>query len=110
MRASDVRAILLETGMPVAYRNWVGTEGGAPPPRPYLVYYSEGIDALYADEVNYVDMTLWCAELYMDQKNEETERLVEHALAAHEISYSKQEVGPVSDGAPLLIKYRFQTI
>lgn len=110
MKASDVRAILLETGMPVAYRNWIGTEGGAPPPRPYLVYYSESVDALYADGVNYANTTLWCAELYMDQKSEEMERLVEHALTVQEIAYSKQEVGPVSDNAPLLIKYRFQTI
>ena len=110
MSAKDVRAMLLQTGLPVAYRNWIGVDGAQPPPRPYLIYYEEGDDSLCADDGNYVQIVHWCAELYVDAKNEQLEKAVANAIASCELPYAKDEVGPTADDAPLLITYRFQTI
>lgn len=80
------------------------------PPRPYLIYYEEGEDSLCADDGNYVQIVHWCAELYVDAKNEQLEKAVANAIASCELPYAKDEVGPTADDAPLLITYRFQTI
>lgn len=110
MRAQGIFGLLAATGLPVAYRNWVGTDGGAPPARPYLVYYEEGTSDLYADDGNYASVKQWCVELYTDQKDEKSEAAVEAALKGAEIACSKNEVGPAADKAPLLTTYRFQTL
>lgn len=110
MKAKDVRNMLMETGIPVAYQNWSGNDGSEPPPLPYLVYYAEGETTLYADDGNYTDQTQWCLELYVECKTEQLEAEIESVLSSREIPFLKNEVGPVSQGAPLLITYRFQTI
>ena len=110
MNIEGVYRLLQEVGLPVAYRSWVGQDGGTPPDRPYLIYYFEDTDPFPADDSVYITQNSWCVELYVDHKNPSIEIAIEELLSSKEILFAKHEVGPVADAAPLLITYRFQTI
>lgn len=106
MGRSDIFALLKATGLPVTYRTW---GGAAPPPLPYIAYFYVGDSDLAADDSNYCEVARWCAELYSEAKDDESEASIALQLGRNETPYSKNEVGPI-DGDKFMVAFYFTTI
>ena len=64
---------------------------GEAPETPYMIYLTPGINALYADGINFfsfLDITL---EVYLDKKTPDIEKQVESVLKDSRIAYEKEE-------------------
>lgn len=89
MRYAEVTNILANIGLPLAYREFKDQTQKV---LPYIVYFYDGSDDMYADNINYQEIPGLRIELYTKDKDYATERMVEAALKAAEIAYSKDEV------------------
>ena len=78
-----------ETGLPFAYDHFA--EGASPAP-PFITFLIPASNNFSADGKVYWKITEVHIELYADEKNPETEALVEDVLDAHGIFYDKTEV------------------
>ena len=85
----DLMQLMEEIGLPFAYDHFA--EGESPVP-PFITFLLPGSDNFAADGKVYLKINEVHIELYTDEKNPETEALVESALDAHEIFYDKTEV------------------
>ena len=85
----ELLTIVQEIGLPNAYDHFA--EGESPDP-PFLLYLLPGSDNFAADGRVYLKVDVVHIELYTDEKNPETEALVETALDNHGIFYDKTEV------------------
>lgn len=85
----DLMDLLSETGLPFAYDHFA--EGESPEP-PFITFLIPASDHFSADGVVYLKVDVVHIELYTDEKNPETEALVETALDNHGIFYEKTEV------------------
>ena len=82
-------SIMEEMGIPFAYDHFA--EGESPEP-PFLCFFSPGSDNFAADGRVYFKIDTVHIELYTDEKNPETENLVEAVLDERGIFYDKTEV------------------
>ena len=85
----DLMQLMEEIGLPFAYDHFAEGESPAPP---FITFLLPGSDNFAADGKVYWKITEVHIELYSDEKNPETEALVEDVLDAHEIFYDKSEV------------------
>ena len=85
----DLMDLLAETGLPFAYDHFA--EGESPDP-PFITFLIPGADNFAADGTAYLKIDVVHIELYTDEKNPETEALVETVLDGHGIFYDKSEV------------------
>ena len=85
----DLMQLMEEIGIPFAYDHFA--EGESPDP-PFITFLLPGSDNFAADGKVYLKIDEVHIELYTDEKNPETEALVEDVLDAHEIFYDKTEV------------------
>ena len=85
----DLMQLMEEIGLPFAYDHFA--EGESPVP-PFITFLLPGSDNFAADGKVYLKIDEVHIELYTDEKNPETEALVEDVLDAHEIFYDKSEV------------------
>ena len=85
----DLMQLMEEIGLPFAYDHFA--EGESPVP-PFITFLLPGSDNFAADGKVYLKINEVHIELYTDEKNPETEALVEAVLDAHEIFYDKSEV------------------
>jgi hypothetical protein len=85
----DLMQLMEEIGLPFAYDHFA--EGESPDP-PFITFLLPGSDNFADDGKIYWKITEVHIELYTDEKNPETEALVEAVLDAHEIFYDKSEV------------------
>lgn len=86
MARRDIAAVLASTGLPVVYREW---PDGSTPTFPCIRYASEGSGDFVADDSNYLKVDKWSATLVSEWKDDDSEELVESALASAGIVYSK---------------------
>ena len=85
----NLMQLMEEIGLPFAYDHFA--EGESPVP-PFITFLLPGSDNFAADGKVYLKINEVHIELYTDEKNPETEALVEAVLDAHEIFYDKSEV------------------
>ena len=85
----DLMQLMEEIGLPFAYDHFA--EGESPNP-PFITFLLPGSDNFAPDGKVYWKINEVHIELYTDEKNPETEALVEAVLDAHEIFYDKTEV------------------
>ena len=85
----DLMQLMEGIGLPFAYDHFA--EGESPDP-PFITFLLPGSDNFAADGKVYWKINEVHIELYTDEKNPETEALVEAVLDAHEIFYDKPEV------------------
>ena len=90
----DLMQLMEEIGLPFAYDHFA--EGESPDP-PFITFLLPGSDNFAADGKVYLKINEVHIELYTDEKNPETEALVEAVLDAHEIFYDKSEVWSESE-------------
>lgn len=89
MTHRDIKAMLEETDLPVAYDHF--EEGESPNP-PFLLFLLPSSENLYADDKVLQGIDELHVELYTDKKQPETEQLVEAVLNAHELGFQRSEV------------------
>lgn len=77
MQAVDIKTVLEQCGLPLAYRMF--PEGGAPP-LPYVVWYIDSETNFAADGENYHNIKHLTVELYTRLKDIASETAVEAAL------------------------------
>ena len=85
----ELMEMMRETGLPFAYDHFA--EGESPKP-PFITFLLPGSNNFSADGKVYLKIHEVHIELYTDEKNPETEALVEDVLDAHGIFYDKSEV------------------
>ena len=85
----DLIDLMEEIGIPFSYHHFA--EGESPSP-PFITFLIPASDNYAADGGVYVKIEVVYLELYTDEKNPETESLVETVLDRHGIFYDKTEV------------------
>ena len=85
----DVIQMMEEINLPFAYDHF--SEGESPDP-PFITFLLPGSNNYAADGKVFFKIDQVHLELYTDEKNPETEKIVEDVLDAHEIFYDKSEV------------------
>lgn len=88
MQYAEVANIIASIGVPYAYRTFPQSTAQAPP---YIVYYYDGYDDMYADNINYQEIAGLRIEVYTRNKDFSLERNVENVLRNNDISWSKEE-------------------
>ena len=89
MTISGINTMLDELNLPYAYYQF---DEGTGQQLPFICWYVEGINDLYADNINYQGIGQLVLELYTDNKNPVIEAIVEKFLTAHGMSYAKDGV------------------
>lgn len=87
MTLAELFTSLKTTGLPVAYREFKSTPENPAPAPPFITYNFTFDNDMKADNINYVGISNIDIELYTDEKDPTTEKLVEAVLK----SYSKAE-------------------
>lgn len=77
----------LADGTPYEYYQF--PETGQQPP--FICWFLDGIDDLYADNINFQTIVRLTIEYYSDEKDFEKEIAIEAYLTSHGMSYGKQE-------------------
>lgn len=88
MTADEIYSMLASTGLEVTYFMFKENEA---PELPYLVYYFPKSTNVFADGGNYVGKTALNIELYTDNKDFDTEAIVEKVLNENGLAYEKTE-------------------
>lgn len=88
MTFQKINQIIEGIGYPCAYYQF--PEGQAPDP-PFICYFYDSSNDLYADGMNYQKIERLYIELYTDTKDFEAEATVEKALAGAGFSWAREE-------------------
>lgn len=87
MTLEELLTILTATGLPVSYSNLpIGDHA-----RPYVVYYQTGVNNFAADGIAYFSAKRVSIVLYSDNRDRTSEGLIEAALSAADIFWTKTE-------------------
>lgn len=86
MTQAELYSALKSIGLPIKYHHF--TE---PPTPPYLIYLFAYSNDLMADNINYVNINNFQVELYTNDKDLKSEKLVENKLKELEMPYLKLE-------------------
>lgn len=89
MTHEQIVAMLEEANLPLAYDHFA--EGESPDP-PFLIFLFPGSNNMFADDSVYQRINELHVELYTDQKEPDTEAMLEGIFAAHELLWEKTEV------------------
>ena len=104
MTQAELKQCLESTGLPVIYRR-----DTIYPKPPYLIYLFTYKSDLMAENQNYVEIDNFQVELYTENKDPDTEKLVESKLKELGLPYSKTETFLQSEGLFQLV-YDIQLI
>lgn len=88
MTYPQIATIVASIGVPYAYYQF--PEGTAVAP-PFVCFYFEGSDDLYADDKNYQKIRPLTIELYTDNKDFSLEATVEGILTSNGLTYARDE-------------------
>lgn len=88
MTYPQIATMVASIGVPYAYYQF--PEGTAVAP-PFVCFYFEGSDDLYADDKNYQIIRPLTIELYTDNKDFSLEATVEGILTSNGLTYARNE-------------------
>lgn len=88
MLYTEIKTMLGETGLPITYLSWPEKQA---PVLPYIVWYLPNSDNFGADDKVYKPIEALNVELYTQNKDFDTETLVEGVLESHGIFWNKTE-------------------
>ena len=92
MTRKEIATIINSVGVPTAYYQFdvetIQREGIKPP---FICFYFDRSDDLYADNSNYEKIAVLIIELYTDAKDFILESTIENTLNQNEITYTKNE-------------------
>lgn len=88
MTSKEIASMVAEIGLTYAYYQF---PDNTEQPTPFVCFYLESNDDMYADDENYTNIAELTIELYTDNKSYELEEKVESVLREHELSWVKSE-------------------
>ena len=88
MTYEEIKQMLLELGLPVAYWNFDDEEV---PAAPYIIFSMPESDNLAADGKVYQKVNKLYIELYVNSKSPRIEAQLEELMDAHGLFYNRQE-------------------
>lgn len=88
MQYEDVKAMLEEADLPLAYDHFA--EGESPDP-PFLIFTNPAADNFAADDVVYATFDEFNVELYTDRKNPKLEKRLQKIFNEYDIYWNKTE-------------------
>ena len=88
MNLMEFKSELEKLGIPVQYRAF---QVGQAPQLPYLIFYENDSDNIFADNHNYYDVLNVACELYTDEKDIELETKLHKLFYDNEIEYNSTE-------------------
>lgn len=92
MTRKQIATIINSVGVPTAYYQFdvetIQREGIRPP---FICFYYDHSEDLYADNSNYEKISVLIIELYTDAKDFILESTIENTLNQNEITYTKNE-------------------
>lgn len=88
MTYEEIKQMLLELGLPVAYWNFDEEEV---PAAPYIIFSMPESDNLAADGKVYQKVNKLYIELYVNSKSPRIEAQLEELMDAHGLFYNRQE-------------------
>ena len=88
MTSKEIAQMVAEIGLPYAYYQF---PNDTEQPTPFVCFYIESNDDVYADDENYTNIAELTIELYTDNKSYDLEAKVESVLRKHEMSWVKSE-------------------
>lgn len=92
MTYQDIDIMIESIGLPYAYHQFPipdsGEDGQQPP---FICWFFDGIDDVYADNSNYQKIVTLIIEFYSDEKDFETEAMIECSLKNAGFSYGMDE-------------------
>lgn len=88
MTYKQIAALVESLGYPFAYYHFPDDTEQAPP---FVAFWYEGHEYLYADDANYAEVTTLNIEFYDDNKNFEAEQTIEDVLDAAGLTWAKAE-------------------
>ena len=106
MQYEEVAEMVAAFGYPYAYRSFPQSTAKAPP---YVVYYYDGYDDMYADNSNYQVIAGLRIELYTRNKDFTAEASIETVLRTYEMTWRKDETF-IEDEQMYLIIYESEVI
>lgn len=106
MTFEETKAMIEETGLPVAYDHFA--EGESPDP-PFICFLFPGSDNLFADNTVFQKIDELNVELYTDRKDPDMETRIEDILNSHELPFEKSEVW-IADERMYEVLYQTQII
>ena len=86
MTSAEIKTMVDEVGIPTAY---FAFDNDTAVPPPFLCFYFDDSDDMYADNSNYVRIRPLTIELYTDYKDYALEEKVESVLTESGLSYRK---------------------
>lgn len=101
MTRVELANVIGSVGLPTAYHNFTNATKKAPP---YICYYYEDSNDLYADNINYAKIESVTIELYTKTKMVVLEDRLESILNTNGITYSKYETY-IDDEQMLMVTY-----
>ncbi|MGF6356163.1 hypothetical protein ABIE27_004078 [Paenibacillus sp. 4624] len=109
MQQPELYELLNSIGLPLAYGEFKSTPELPAPDPPFLIYQFAYAGDLMADNRNYLEISNFQVELYTNIKDLVAERLVQDALIAAELPYSKTEASLETESMYQII-YEIQLI
>ena len=88
MTSKEIAQMVADIGLPYAYYQF---PEGTGQPTPFVCFYIENNDDVYADDENYTNIAELTIELYTDNKSYDIEARVESVLRGHGLSWVKSE-------------------
>ena len=88
MTVSEIKTMIKGLGLPCAYYAFPEGTGQAPP---FITWFFDDSDDLYADNINYQRIETLSIELYTRIKDFDTESSIESALTSAGFSFYKEE-------------------
>lgn len=98
MTLPDLKGILKELNLPIAYRCFAPCQV---PALPYIVYYADEDVAFYADDIVYHEGYAVTIEVYTEYKDIELEKRVKQLLNDNQLPYESYESFLDSEGMHL---------
>lgn len=95
MRYAELDEMVESMGLPCAYRAF---RKDTARPAPFICYYYDKNDDLFADNINYQEIVVLIIELYTREKELVIEKHMEKVLREHEMSYEKESLYIESQG------------
>lgn len=86
MTVKQIAKMVADLGLPNAYHHF---DEGNPTAPPYIRWYFNGIDDMYADNINFQSIPELRIELYSDYKDFEHESTMESTFASSGWAYDK---------------------
>lgn len=107
MTSVDIKRMMDEAGIPTAYLMF-DNDTAVPPP--FICFYFDDSDDMFADNSNYVKIRPLTVELYTETKDYALEGTLEAVLTSHGLSYRKTTETYIESERMMMCVYETEVI